>query len=214
MSFTLLREVAQPTPKTPQKTAALPPKLSPAIGKVNGRETKKAARNANDIVASWRNESVMNPNGRTFLSYQDSSGHQRDSAIPYSASLLLKRDERITCTATLSLGSTPLCSLIHRSKALFLLVLLTAAVGAGIYLGAGVYYSRTSQSCANIGCAVQVVPQIIIYGHYNSSLDGNIHFLIYNQGSSPITLADVFIDKSRINFSLSPPSKAVADIFV
>lgn len=79
-----------------QKTAALPPKLSPAMGNVNGRETKKAARNAAIMVASWRNESVMNPRGRTFLSHHNSSGHQMDSDIQHEEVWGLKR----TCVST------------------------------------------------------------------------------------------------------------------
>ena len=81
MSLTLLLDTMYPIQKTTQKTAALPPKLILAIGNSNGRETRKAARNATIIVINWRNESVMNPKGRTFLSNHASSGHQIDSDI-------------------------------------------------------------------------------------------------------------------------------------
>jgi hypothetical protein len=70
-----VREPVQSTPKTTQNTAALPPKLAPAIGKLIGSETRKAAPNESDIVPSCRKENVMNPKGRDFLSYQASSGH-------------------------------------------------------------------------------------------------------------------------------------------
>jgi len=97
-------------------------------------------------------------------------------------------------------------SVIHRSRTLLLLVLLAAGVGAGIYLGAGVYYSRASENCANIGCSGQVISQVRISNHYNSSVDGYIHFPITNLGSSPITLTDIFIDNSLVNYTLSSSS--------
>ena len=62
-----------------QNTAALPPKLAPAIANSNGRETRNAVRNEIIMVTNCRKESVMKPRGRAFLSYHDSSGHQMES---------------------------------------------------------------------------------------------------------------------------------------
>jgi hypothetical protein len=95
--------------------------------------------------------------------------------------------------------------MIHRSKTLFLLVLVALGVGVGIYLGAGVYYSTTSQTCANLGCSHQLREEIFL-DSYSSSFDGYIHLLIYNPGPSSATLADIYIDNSNVNFTLSPTS--------
>jgi len=80
-----------PTPKTMQNTAALPPKLTPAMANLNGRETTNAMRNENSMVASCRNESVMKPSGSAFLSHQASSGHQMDSDTSPKVPFDLKR---------------------------------------------------------------------------------------------------------------------------
>ena len=80
-SFTRRLEIMYPTPKTTQNTAALPPKLAPAIANSNGRETTKAVRNENIMVASCRNESVMKPRGRAFLSHHGRSAHQIASRL-------------------------------------------------------------------------------------------------------------------------------------
>jgi hypothetical protein len=106
--------------------------------------------------------------------------------------------------------------LIHRGKTILLVVLVATGLVGGAYLGARVYYSSTSQSCANLGyelnpnapCSHQAIEDIVIMNSYNSSLGGFIHFLVYNPGSSPVTLADIFIDNSGVNYTLSPSSGA------
>src|SRR5437879_13891624 len=101
--------------------------------------------------------------------------------------------------------------MIHRSKSLLLLVLLAAGIGAGVDFGSGAYYSSSSQSWAcpglksNLGCSHQLGEEIFL-DSYSSSLDGYFHFLIYNSGPSPTALADIYIDNSNVNFTLSPSS--------
>ncbi len=58
---------------------------------------------------------------------------------------------------------------------------------------------------SNLGCSHQLREEIFL-DSYSSSLDGYIHFLIYNPGPSPTTLADIYIDNSNVNFTLSPSS--------
>ena len=101
-----------------------------------------------------------------------------------------------------------------RVRTLVLLALLATGVGAGIGAGAGVYYPSRSPSCASPGntpdpnapCSHQSLEDITIMDDYNSSADGLVHFLVYNPGPSPVTLADIFIDNSRVNYTLSSSS--------
>src|SRR5438105_15930312 len=97
--------------------------------------------------------------------------------------------------------------MIFRSRTIFLLVLLVAGVAGGIYLGATVYYSKTSESYASLGCSYHLIEEILLLDHYNSSLDGRTQFLVYNQGSSPTALADIFIDNSNVTYTFSPSSR-------
>jgi len=50
---------------------------------LKGRETTNAMRNEKSMVASCRNESVMKPSGKAFLSHHASSSHQIDSDTVY-----------------------------------------------------------------------------------------------------------------------------------
>src|SRR2546428_8028339 len=95
--------------------------------------------------------------------------------------------------------------MIHLSKTLFLLLLVAAVVGGGIGLGAAVYYSRAPEGCENPYAHCSQQREIILFlDHFNSSLDWHIHLLILNKGYSSTTLADISIDNSNVNYSLSP----------